>query len=92
MYTAERVVQLTFGVAHRHRDMHFPLVLELLGLLLGQMVEETYSYHQRPRGYCLFRMQLLENRSGIRFSGPVFVLCHRNIGKSAAVGGTRDGC
>lgn len=75
------LIQLTLGAAHRLRDMQFTLVLELLGLLLGRMVEET-CFYQRTSGYCLLRMQPLEGRSGIRFSGPDWVPRHGNFGKS----------
>jgi hypothetical protein len=89
MYTAWRAAQLILGVAHRHKDMQFALVLELLGLLLGRMVEET-CFHQRPLGYCPLGMQPLESRSGIRVPGLVCLPRHCNLGESAVIRGTRD--
>ncbi len=60
------VPKLTFCSAHRHPLMQLAVVLELLGVLLGQVVEAAGLCH-----HLRFRMRLLAKRSGLLLYGHV---------------------
>jgi hypothetical protein len=74
-------VVLTARPAHRYTHLHCALVLELLGVLLGRMVEESVR-HRRPRRYPLHRMRPLANCSWVLVHGHVCLFDHHHSGKA----------
>jgi hypothetical protein len=74
-------VVLTARPAHRYTHLHCALVLELLGVLLGRMVEESVP-HRRPRRYPLHRMRPLANCSWVLVHGHVCLFDHHHSGKA----------
>ncbi len=61
--------------AHRHKSLHFSLVLELLGLLLGWVLDDSRGCGQRPLGHWLGWLWGLESRPRLDLHSinPLFV-------------------